>query len=313
MVQMSRLRVALILGAALLALVFSVLIGQESPKSPGPRPTSEVFNEFGRIVRLDLDAAPFPDTARQAGYSYEGEFFPRDGHYDDSTVAVFIPKNFKPRGKVDLVFFFHGWYSSISEAAQEFDLFRQFSASGEKALLVMPETARDAPDSFAGKLERENGFQALEAELLDALGAAGIASGLKTGRIILMGHIGAYHVISRILAQKGIAPRVSEVLPLRRPLRGRRSICRLDQRRRRPLRVDLRPGRRPGRQLARPRGLATRRRDRVHDGERRPAGGRPSPRQKSRVALQPLRSRRAHQSGGRVQANTSGSQLDHVE
>lgn len=211
MVQMSRLRVALILGAALLALAFSVLIGQESPKSPGPRPTSEVFNEFGRIVRLDLDAAPFPDAARQAGYSYEGEFFPRDGHYDDSTVAVFIPKNFKPRGKVDLVFFFHGWYSSISEAAQEFDLFRQFSASGEKALLVMPETARDAPDSFAGKLERENGFQALEAELLDALGAAGIASGLKTGRIILMGHSGAYHVISRILAQKGIAPRVSEV------------------------------------------------------------------------------------------------------
>lgn len=208
---MPRLRVAFILGAAFLAFAFSVVIGQESQKKSQPKPASEVFNEFGRVVRLDLNSAPFPDAARQAGYSYEGEFFPRVGHYDDSSVAVFIPKHFKPRGKVDLVFFFHGWYSSISEAAQDFDLFRQFSASGEKALLVMPETARDAPDSFAGKLERENSFRALETELLDALGAAGVAPDLQPGRITLMGHSGAYHVISCILAQKGIASKVTEV------------------------------------------------------------------------------------------------------
>ena len=209
---MSRQRVSLILGAALLAVAFSVVIGEETPKKPRPKPAaSEVSNEFGRIVRLDLDAAPFPDAARQTGYSYDGEYYPRDGHYDDSSVVVFIPKRFEPSGKVDLVFFFHGWFSSVSEAAKDFELFRQFSASGQKALLVLPETARDAPDSFAGKLERENGFRAFEAELLGALGAAGVGRGLQAGRIILMGHSGAYHVISRILAQRGVASRVSEV------------------------------------------------------------------------------------------------------
>ncbi len=205
---MLRTRLPLIACTALLVLAFTVLIGQESTKGPLQK---QVFNEFGRIVYLDLDAAPFPDAARQSGYSYEGEFYPRAGHYDDPSVAVFIPKDFKPRGKVNLVFFFHGWFSSISEAARDFDLFRQFSASGDKALLIMPETARDAPDSFAGKLEREDGFTTLVTQILDGLVAADVGPRLQAGKITLVGHSGAYHVISRILTQHEIAARVSEV------------------------------------------------------------------------------------------------------
>jgi len=200
-----------IAGAILLILAFSVLKGQEGPRKPISNPPNEIRSGFGRAVTLDLDAAPFPDAARQGGYSYDGDFFPREGHYDDPSVTVFIPKDFEPRGRVDLVFFFHGWYSSVPEAAQGFALFRQFSASGARALLVLPETARDAPDSFGGKLERGDGFKTLVGELLVKLHDSGVTPRLKPGRITLAGHSGAYHVISRILAQKGMAARVREV------------------------------------------------------------------------------------------------------
>jgi methylmalonyl-CoA mutase cobalamin-binding subunit len=109
------------------------------------------------------------------------------------------------------VFFFHGWYSSVSEAVHDFALYRQFSASGVKAFLVLPETARDAPDSFGGKLERENGFDALVSELLEKLHEVGAAPRLEVGRITLAGHSGAYRVISRILDQRGAAAKVGEV------------------------------------------------------------------------------------------------------
>lgn len=208
---MSRSRLPVLAGAILLILAFSVLKGQEGPKKPISVRSNEMRNGFGRIVTLDLDSAPFPDAARRAGYSYDGDFFPREGHYDDPSVTVFIPKDFEPKGRVDLVFFFHGWYSSVSEAAQGFALFRQFSASGARALLVLPETARDAPDSFAGKLEREDGFANLVMELLEKLYDSGATPRLKAGSITLAGHSGAYHVISRILAQKGMAAKVGEV------------------------------------------------------------------------------------------------------
>lgn len=205
----------IVAGAFLLLAALAALTGQEEPRGPLARPAARAVDaaegQFGRILSLDLAAAPFPDDSRQGGYAYEGDFFPREGHYDDPSVEVFVPKGFEPRGSVDLVFFFHGWYSSISEAADEFALFRQFSDSGAKALLVLPETARDAPDSFGGKLERGDGFDAMVSELLDALRESGSTPRLEAGRITLAGHSGAYRVISRILDQRGAASKVGEV------------------------------------------------------------------------------------------------------
>jgi len=117
---MSRSLVAFVIGTSFLLAAFVRLAGQAEANYP----PDEIRNDFGRIVSLSLIAAPFPHRARKDGYSHEGEFFPRDGHYDDSKVSVFIPKGFEPSGSVDLVFFFHGWYSSVSEAARDFALFR---------------------------------------------------------------------------------------------------------------------------------------------------------------------------------------------
>jgi len=209
--SMSRSRALFLSGGLFLLAVLMGLAGQAGPRAAGQSRAAASRNDYGRVVSLELVAAPFPHRARQAGYSFGGNFFPAVGHYDDPSVTVFIPAGFEPRGRVDLVFFFHGWYSSAAEAARDFDLYRQFAASGARALLVLPETARDAPDSFGGKLEDEEGFSALLGELLARLHSAGIAPALRPGSITLVGHSGAYHVISKILAQRGMGSRIGAV------------------------------------------------------------------------------------------------------
>jgi len=208
---MSGSRAPLVVGSALLLMALAVLAGQEGPPGAPPSPSGPKAEAFGRLFCLDLVAAPFPHRARNAGFTYEGDYIPRQGHYDDPSVSVFIPAGLQPTGKVDLVFFFHGWYSSVAEAERDFDLFRQFSASGVKAILVLPETAREAPGSFGGKLEDEDGFTALVDELLVRLHSEGATPRLRAGRIALLGHSGAYHVIARILGQGGAAAKVAEV------------------------------------------------------------------------------------------------------
>jgi hypothetical protein len=212
---MSRSRFRLVFGPFVLLAALAACIGlarRTEPRAIAYPPAVQSRNDFGRVVSLELTASPFPHESRKEGYSYEGGFYAYDGHYDDPRVSVFIPEGFEPRGSVDLVFFFHGWYSSVPEAARYFDLFQQFSASGAKALLVLPELARDAPDSSGGKLEEEGSFTALVRELLDRLHAEKLAPRLRAGRITLVGHSGAYHVISRILDQTGMASKVEKVV-----------------------------------------------------------------------------------------------------
>ena len=212
--------VPLFAGAVLLLTAFTVLGGQESAgvaakrKSIAPSPTASPSR-----ARADTDGfcpcvsiRPHSPTGRaRTDTRTTASIFPATEHYADSSVDVFIPKGFEPRGRVDLVFFFHGWYSSVSEAARDFALIRQFSESGTKALLVMPETARDAPDSFGGKLESADGFDKFVGELLDALHENRLIPRIRVGRITLIGHSGAYHVIARILGQSGAAAKVREV------------------------------------------------------------------------------------------------------
>ncbi|HYW85102.1 MAG TPA: hypothetical protein VFB30_17705, partial [Spirochaetia bacterium] len=89
----------------------------------------------GDILRMRLASAPFPDPRRQNGYTFEDTTYPADPHYVDSSVAVLVPPGFRSNGPVNLVFFFHGWNSSIDDVQQRFDLFRQFAQSRVQALL----------------------------------------------------------------------------------------------------------------------------------------------------------------------------------
>ncbi|MDA8427171.1 MAG: hypothetical protein M0Z80_13670 [Treponema sp.] len=206
-------RAAFLLSSALLLAAFAAFAVQSLPSRAIEKQPVKGAAKLGagRLYSFHLASAPFPDPDRSQGYSYDGENFPCAGHYDDSTVDVFIPPGFKPRGTVKLVFFFHGWYSSVPEEIQSFSLLQQFSESGARALLVLPETARDAPDSFGGKLENPGGFDRLVAELLRTLHASGATPPLKAGAITLMGHSGAYRVMACILGQAGAAKKVNEV------------------------------------------------------------------------------------------------------
>jgi hypothetical protein len=178
---------------------------------PWPQDMRVQHTQLGDTIKLRLKSAPFPHPDRENGYEYDQVQYPADPHYVDSTVAVFVPRGFRPDGPVNLVFFFHGWDSTIDDAQQKFDLYRQFSLSGAKGLLVLPELAWNAPDSFGGKLEEKGGFTRLVDELLGALATIGIIDGPRLGRVMLAGHSGAFEVIALILANGDLAANIREV------------------------------------------------------------------------------------------------------
>ena len=110
-----------------------------------------------------------------------------------------------------MIFWFHGWNNNIDSALTEYGLSRQFADAGINAVLVLADTAKDAPDSYGGKLEQKNTFQGLVKDVLKKLADMHIISAQAgEGNIILAGHSGAYRVMAHIL-QKGNEP-VKEVI-----------------------------------------------------------------------------------------------------
>jgi hypothetical protein len=158
-----------------------------------------------KVIHFASAYAPFPDTARDRGH-LDGDsiFQPRAGHYDDSSVLMVVPRGFKAGSKVDLVFWFHGWHNNIDTALRFYGLARQFAASGVNAVLVLPEAARQAADSYAGKLGREGDFGLLVKDVVAELGKRSVVSpGAAAGHVIVGGHSGGYVAIADILAKGG--------------------------------------------------------------------------------------------------------------
>ncbi len=148
----------------------------------------------------------FPDTNRLNGHFYDNRSYPFDPHYNDSSVYILIPPHFKPGGTVDMVFWFHGWFNNIDSSLRVFELKRQFLEAGKNAILVFPEGAVNAPDSYGGKLEREGEFRALVQDILSKLRKEQVVEdGAIPGHIVLAGHSGAYKVMSAI-ADHGAVP-----------------------------------------------------------------------------------------------------------
>jgi hypothetical protein len=158
-----------------------------------------------KVIHFVSAHAPFPDTARDRGH-LDGDsiFQPRAGHYDDSSVLMVVPRGFKAGSKVDLVFWFHGWHNNIDTALRFYGLARQFAASGVNAILVLPEAARQAADSYAGKLGQEGDFKLLIKDVVAELVKRGVVlPGTTSGHVIVGGHSGGYVAIADILAKGG--------------------------------------------------------------------------------------------------------------
>lgn len=163
------------------------------------------------IFHITSSYTSFPDTARANGHFYNNVLYDAASHYMDSSVMIVAPKELNASQKVNLIFWFHGWGNNIDSAAVRYQLLRQFAASDMNAVLVFAETAKDAPDSYGGKLEYENTFKELVSDVLKKLKKEKvIGNNCQAGNIILAGHSGAYRVMAYIL-QNGDMP-VQEVI-----------------------------------------------------------------------------------------------------
>ncbi len=158
-----------------------------------------------KIFRINTTFTSFPDTGRAKGYSYEHVLYSAVEHYNDSSVLIIVPPKLKVKKYVDVICWFHGWRNNIDSAVAYFDLVKQFLSSHRNAILVLPETTKDAPDSYGGKLEQKNIFKNLLNEVLDKLKKENII-GKKTeaGNVLLAGHSGAFRVMAFILQNGGV-------------------------------------------------------------------------------------------------------------
>lgn len=159
-----------------------------------------------KLFTISSAFSSFPDTLRKKGHSYNKLFYPADKHYNDSTVLIAVPAGFKKGKRVDVIFWFHGWFNTIDSAARYFELIKQFSASQRNAVLVLPESAKNAPDSYGGKLEQPSVFRNLLVDVMKKLKSQKIiGKNTKPGNIVLAGHSGAFRVMAHILQKGGVA------------------------------------------------------------------------------------------------------------
>ena len=160
----------------------------------------------GKIFHFTSAFTCFPEAKRLNGYNYDSGFFDFSTHYKDSSVLMVVPDQFQINdNSVDIVFWFHGWHNNIDTALSYYHLASQFIAGKKNAVLILAEAARNAPDSYGGKLEQPNTFGWLLQDVMKELQKNKIIpSSCKAGNIILAGHSGAYRVIAYMLQNGGV-------------------------------------------------------------------------------------------------------------
>jgi hypothetical protein len=168
-------------------------------------------DDFGQTAVFRMQNTPYPHKSRDNGFKIEDKFYPREPHYVDNSVGIFIPKSYQPQQRVDLLIYFHGHYNNVRKAMDEFHLREQVIAAGKSVILVFPQGPKDAGDSGGGKLEEPGGLKRLADEVLDTLDREGRIKSRNLGRVLLAGHSGAYRVISFCLQHGGLEDHISAV------------------------------------------------------------------------------------------------------
>ena len=176
---------------------------------------SWITTDDGQLVLRPFAGAPYPHASREQGFKGSSAFFPKAGHYDDSTVGIFIPKNYTPGERVDFVVHFHGHRNEVATAIKTFRLTQQLAASGVNSILIVPQGPKDAADSGCGKLELDNGgMKALLDEVTLFLQTEGKVRSREIGSVVLSAHSGGYKVTAAILDHGGLESNITDVLLL---------------------------------------------------------------------------------------------------
>jgi hypothetical protein len=173
------------------------------PTASRPAIEWELTDE-GETAFVLMESAPFPHSSRDMGFTNNNVTFPREPHYTDSTVGLFIPRGFRLTPKTNVLLYLHGWGNNVRKAMAEFKLREQIAATGQNVILIFPEGPRDANDSGCGKLEDKDGLKHLVEESLATLHAAGKIKGNEIGNVLISGHSGAYRGLACCVDHGGL-------------------------------------------------------------------------------------------------------------
>jgi hypothetical protein len=166
--------------------------------------------EGGQLILRPFASAPFPHKSRENGYKN----FPREPHYTDATVGIFIPRDYKPGEVVNYVVYFHGHKNTVAHALEQYRLPQQLAAAKVNAILLVPQGPKNASDDSAGKLEEPGGFSRLINEVTRYLRSEKKIRANTVGQIVLSAHSGGYWAASCILYNGGMGREISDVLLL---------------------------------------------------------------------------------------------------
>lgn len=191
--------------------VFALVLGNSDLLAQSSRPVWEE-SQYGQLILRPFAHAPYPHASRMNGHQYNDEFFPYKGHYDDATVGIFIPKDYKPGRTVNYVVHFHGWNNHVSKVIEHYQLPRQMEEAGVNAILVVPQGPKDAKDSDDGKMQYDKGaFALLLEEVTDFLNEQGKIHTKVIGDITLTTHSGGFRAVASILDHGGLAEHITDV------------------------------------------------------------------------------------------------------
>lgn len=165
----------------------------------------------GETAVFRMQNAPFPHESRKDGFKGKSATYPRDPHYVDNSVAIFIPDGYQPQERTDLVVYLHGHGNSIAKALGQYRLREQVVASGKNVILVFPEGPKNASDSGCGRLEERDGLKQLLEEVMQTLVAEGRVKSREIGRVLLAGHSGAYLGLSFCVKHGGMGEHLTDV------------------------------------------------------------------------------------------------------
>jgi hypothetical protein len=155
--------------------------------------------EQGELILRPFNNAPFPHKSRD---------------YTDSTVAIFIPRDYRAGEVVNYVVHFHGHKNNVAHVLEQYKLIEQFAAAKVNAILLVPQGPKDAADSGGGKMEDPGGFGRLINEITRYLRSEKKIRAATIGRVVLSAHSGGYYVAARVLYHGGLGREISDVLLL---------------------------------------------------------------------------------------------------
>jgi hypothetical protein len=168
---------------------------------------------YGQLILRPFANAPYPHASRENGFKGSSTTYPREPHYVDSTVGIFIPRDYAAGETVDYVVHFHGQKNHVSKVIEQYRLSEQLAAAKVNAILLIPQGPKDAADSGGGKLELDpGGFAKLIEEVTAYLNAQGKIHTHAIGKIAISAHSGGYKVAAAVLHLGGMEKHISDVL-----------------------------------------------------------------------------------------------------